>query len=157
MIDSEFLGQRLLQQGFKDWMRYMFRIVEGRPFVVEPIHSDLFSTVQDIFTGKLLRININVPPRSAKTTLAKYLLVYALTVNPRANIIYTSFSQSLLTDIAASVRNILEHPVYKALYPSFMNYADEEVNPVDEGIRNRRFSVWFNLRCNRNKGNNRLF
>ena len=131
-MNNEYIGHRLIKRGFEVWFRYMFRVIEGKPFVIEPIHTGLLDYFNKIYSGEVTRLNVNVPPRAGKTTLAKYLLVYALTVNPRANIIYTSFSQSLLTDIAASVRNILEHPVYKALYPSFMNYADEEVNPVDE-------------------------
>ena len=131
-MNNEYIGHRLIKRGFEVWFRYMFRVIEGKPFVIEPIHTGLLDYFNKIYSGEVTRLNVNVPPRAGKTTLAKYLLVYALTVNSRANIIYTSFSQSLLTDIAASVRNILEHPVYKALYPSFMNYADEEVNPVDE-------------------------
>lgn len=131
-MNNEYIGHRLIKRGFEVWFRYMFRVIEGKPFVIEPIHTGLLDYFNKIYDGEVTRLNVNVPPRSGKTTLAKYLLVYALTVNPRANIIYTSFSQSLLTDIATSVRNILEHPVYKALYPSFMNYDDEEVNPVDD-------------------------
>lgn len=131
-MNNEYIGYRLIKRGFEVWFRYMFRVIEGKPFVIEPIHTGLLDYFNKIYDGEVTRLNVNVPPRSGKTTLAKYLLVYALTVNPRANIIYTSFSQSLLTDIAASVRNILEHPVYKVLYPSFMNYENEEINPVDD-------------------------
>ena len=131
-MNNEYIGHRLIKRGFEVWFRYMFRVIEGKPFVIEPIHTGLLDYFNKIYSGEVTRLNVNVPPRAGKTTLAKYLLVYALTVNPRANIIYTSFSQSLLTDIAASVRNILEHPIYKAMYPSAVTLESEEINPVDE-------------------------
>lgn len=133
MIDSEYLGQRLLERGFADWMRYIFRIVEGRPFVVEPIHKDLFTVIEDIFTGKLLRENINVPPRSAKTTIAKYFIAFCWTINPKMNFIYTSYSESLLANISKELMTILEHPAYKAMYPqSRAIEGEEDITPNDD-------------------------
>lgn len=133
MISSEFIGQRLLKRGFSDWMRYVFRIVEGRPFVVEPIHADLFTVMEDIFTGKELRVNINVPPRSAKTTLAKYFIAFCWTINPKMNFIYTSYSESLLANISKELMTILEHPAYKAMYPqSRAIEGEEDITPNDD-------------------------
>lgn len=131
-MNNEYLGQLLIKQGFEKWFRYLFRVLEGKPFVIEPIHNGLFEYFDKIYKSEIARLNINVPPRAGKTTLATYLLVFALTVNPKSNIIYTSFSQSLLNDVAARVRDILEHPIYKAMYPSAMVYQDEEVNPIDD-------------------------
>ena len=131
-LKPEYIGKRLLDKGFKIWFLYMFKAIEKRPFIVEPIHKGLFDYIDRVFKGETTRLNINVPPRAGKTTLAKYMVVYSLTKNPRSNIIYTSFSQSLLTDIANSVSNILENPVYKVMFPSNMRYESEEVNPIDD-------------------------
>lgn len=133
MINSEFLGQRLLKQGFETWMRYMFRIIEARPFVVEPIHADLFQTMEKLYAGKELRQNINVPPRSAKTTLAKYFIAFCWTINPKMNFIYTSYSESLLANISKELMVILEHPAYKAMYPqSRAIEGEEDITPKDD-------------------------
>lgn len=131
-LRNDYIGYRLLERGFEVWFRYLFRVIEGTPFVVEAIHEGLFEYVDKIIKGEVTRLNINVPPRAGKTTLATYLLVYAITINPKSNIIYTSYSQSLLTDIALRVRDILEHPVYKQLYPSNIRYESEEVLPEDD-------------------------
>ncbi len=133
IFDIEYLGQELLKEGFEVWFRYMFRVVEQRDFIVEPIHPDLFKTFDDIVKGKSIRQNINIPPRSAKTTLAKYLIAYALTINPKCNFIYTSYSQDLLKQIGLELAIILEHPIYKALYPQ-NNISNEETqeDPIDE-------------------------
>ena len=130
--DKGYLGYELLNQGFETWVRYLFRVIEQKPFEVEVIHKDLFRYFSSVLNGDKKRVNINIPPRSGKTTLAKYFLIYALTVNPKANIIYTSYSQSLLTDIALSCNSILENPIYQALYPGSFVIQDEEINPIDD-------------------------
>lgn len=131
--EVEYIGQVLLERGFEDWFRYMFRIIEGRPFIVEPLHSEMFEVFSGIYKGELLRINVNVPPRSAKTTFAKYYIPYAWTINPKCNFIYTSYSQSLLADISNQIAQILEHPVYKAMYPqSGISREDENLDPVND-------------------------
>ena len=130
-IDRQYLGQVLISRGFKDWMLYMFRVITNKPFKVEAIHPDLFQTFQDIYDGKIKRININLPPRAGKTTLNEWFLIYCITKNPRCNFIYTSFNQGLLSDISREIMNILENPIYKAMYPSNNHMEQVESNPVD--------------------------
>ena len=131
-INREYLGQRLIQRGFEVWFRYLFRVIEGTPFTVDPIHPDLFKYCQDIYNLKITRLCLNLPPRSAKSTLMSYLVVFAITNNPKCNIIYTSYSQALLGEIANRVMNILENPIYKAMYPHKVILQNEIANPVDD-------------------------
>lgn len=131
-LNNEYIGRRLLERGFETWFKYLFRVIEGTPFICEPIHNGLFDYFDKIYKKQVTRLNINVPPRSGKTTLVKYFLVFCLTKNPKSNIIYTSYSQSLLSDVAMSIRNILEHPIYKVMYPTVNQYEDEETKPADE-------------------------
>lgn len=132
-MDSEAFGAQLLYEGFAVWFRYMFRVVENRQFTVEPLHPELFDLFEDIHAQVQKRVTINVPPRSAKTTLAKYFIAYSWTVNPCCNFIYTSYSEDLLKSISKELAYILEHPVYKAMYPQTRYVADEEVSkPADD-------------------------
>ena len=94
-INPELLGHVLLNKGFEIWFRYMFDCIENRPFIKEAIHDDLFSFFTDIYNGKKNRVNLNVPPRSGKTTAMQYFVVYCLTQNPASNIIYTSYFRVL--------------------------------------------------------------
>lgn len=126
------LGHKLIIAGFAVWFRCMFKLIEQRPFIVEPIHQDLFDEIENIINQKDLRVTMNMPPRSAKTTVSKYLLSYGLTINPSANFIYTSYSQTLLNTIATEVRDILENPIYKAMYPKEVYYETEETRPLDD-------------------------
>lgn len=66
------------------------------------------------------------------TTMAVWLVVYALTLNPKSQIIYTSFNQDLLSQIAQQVAAIMQHPVYQAMYPRQITETAEETDPVDD-------------------------
>nr|DAJ74726.1 MAG TPA: Large Terminase [Caudoviricetes sp.] len=111
----------------------MFRVIELVFFVVEPIHADLFDCFEKIFQNVFKRLNINIPPRSAKTTLAIYFIVYTWLKNPKANFIYTSFSQELLGDISRKLALILENPVFKAMYPQVQTQTEESYeDPIND-------------------------
>ena len=111
----------------------MFRVLEGKPFIMDRIHKDMFDVFDDLYYLRITRECMNIPPRAGKTTICKYWLIYCLTKNPRCNFIYTSFSQMLLSDIAREVAQILEHPIYKELYGNgLIGIEEKEENPIDD-------------------------
>lgn len=131
--DIELLGQRLIQAGFKTFFLYLFKAIEQRKFIIEPMHQKMFEWFENIYKGKKPRSSINLPPRAGKTTFAEWILVFTLTVNPKAQIIYTSYSQSLLSEISNKVASILENPIYKALFPhKTYSVESEETTPIDD-------------------------
>ena len=134
--NPQYFGQLLHKKGFATWFLYMFRVIEGRKFITEPLHPKLFQSFQNIYDLKQKRENINVCPRSAKTTLAKYFIAYTLANNPKANFIYTSYSQALLNDISRDLTNILTNPKYVAMYENSITEEKQEINPIDEFWQN---------------------
>ena len=130
--NPQYFGQLLHKQGFERWFLYMFRVIEGRKFIKEGLHPQLFQSYQDVYDLKEKRLNINVCPRSAKTTLAKYFIAYTLAFNPKSNFIYTSYSQALLNDISRDLTNILTHPIYLAMYDNGVREEKQEIDPIDE-------------------------
>lgn len=127
----QYFGKLLLSKGFRVWFKYMFKLFENKSFIEESLHEGLFQTFENIYNQKLLRVNINIPPRSGKTTQSKYFIAYCLAKNPKSNFIYTSFSQGLLADIAKGLKDILEHPIYKVMYDSLNQYEDIEDRAID--------------------------
>jgi len=127
----KYFGQVLLKRGFRVWFKYMFFVVEGIRFIEEGLHTDLFNQFDRIYDLEDTRVNINIPPRAGKTTMAKYFLAYCWARYPKANFIYTSFSQDLLGDISRSFADILEHPIFKAMYDLTAQIEDIEESPVD--------------------------
>lgn len=132
MFKPNELGYILLNAGFEPWFRYMFRVINNTPYICEPLHKELLAKIQDVIDGKTTRLNLNLCPRSSKTTTMTWLVVYALTINPKAQIIYTSFNQELLTSVSQQVAGIMNHPVYQAMFSQSFTQEDEEVDPIDD-------------------------
>ena len=130
--NPQYFGQLLHKKGFETWFLYMFQLIETRKFIKEPLHPKLLQAFQDVYDLKHKRLNINICPRSAKTTVARYFVAYTLATNPKANFIYTSYSQALLNDISRDLANILTNPVYLAMYDNSIKEEAQEVQPIDE-------------------------
>ena len=128
----EYFGQLLHKQGFRVWTLYMFRAIEGRKFTEEDLHKGLFEAFQDIYDFKENRQSINVPPRSGKTTLARYFVAYCVAANSSSNFIYTSFSQDLLNDISRELAAVLQNPIFEAMYGSNSKEESFESKPIDD-------------------------
>jgi len=126
-IEHAYLGQRLLERGFKTWALYMFRLINRTPFICEPLHTEMYAQVQDVIDGKTSRLNLNMSPRTGKTTAAELLCAYVVALNPGAQIIYTSFNQDLLSKISKELAAILQHPAYQAMYPQVNRPREESV------------------------------
>ncbi|MDR0723903.1 MAG: phage terminase large subunit [Endomicrobium sp.] len=131
-VDIQYIGQRLLERGFKDWFLFFFKQVEGVPFVVDEIHDDLFNFYQDIFDNRIKRGIINIPPRAGKTTMAIYFIAFCYAYNKKCNFIYTGYSQELLADNSRVLCSILEHPIYKSMYAFNSTIEEQEEQPIDD-------------------------
>ena len=130
--DKRYLGREILRRGFRQWFLYLFRAINGTEWKELPVHKQMFKRIKGIIDGDITRLCMNLSPRSGKTTLAVWLVVYALTINPKCQIIYTSFNQDLLNQIAQQVAAIMTHPIYQALFGSGVHIEAEEVDPIDD-------------------------
>lgn len=130
--DRRYLGQKLLERGFRQWFLYLFKVINGTGWKELNVHKKMFQQVKGIIDGDITRLCMNLSPRSGKTTLAIWLVVYALTINKKAQIIYTSFNQDLLNQIAQQVAAIMTHPIYQAMFGGGVDEEVEETDPVND-------------------------
>ena len=130
--NPQFIGSRLLDRGVRVWFLYLFRYINGTPFIEQPLHKKLFEQIERMLRREDNRLCINLAPRSGKTTLNMWMVVYILTVNPKAHIIYTSFNQDLLRQNAEQVASIMSNPKYQAMYGRTFVSETEETDPIDD-------------------------
>ena len=119
---------------FEIWFRYFFKAIEGKEFIREPLHDKIFDTFQAIYDQdpEYQYINLNLPPRSAKTVSTSYFIVYAIINNPNCEFIYTSFSAKLLYDVSESISNILNSDVFKIMYSLKNESTSSSVSYIDD-------------------------
>jgi hypothetical protein len=118
-------GAYLLTAGFREWFLVLFRTVENSKFIEDKLHDISFELFQGIYDGKkeYSRVCFNEPPRSAKTTLIAYFMIYACLCG-KCNFIYTSFSNLLLNDCKRRIKKIITSIAFNAFYGE--NYFFEE-------------------------------
>lgn len=131
-IDIQYIGQRLLERGFKTFFLFFFKQLEKNDFIIDKIHDDLFNNFQEIYNQQKNREVINIPPRAGKTSMCIYFIAFCYANNRKCNFIYTSFSQDLLAENSRLLSNILENDIYKTMYIFSYSLEETEEKPIDD-------------------------
>jgi predicted phage terminase large subunit-like protein len=88
-------------------------------FLPHPYIELVATALDQVRRGKILRLIINLPPRSLKSTLASVVLpAWILGHNPSAQIICVSYAQDLADRLARECRSLMSMPFYQALFPT---------------------------------------
>lgn len=91
---------------------------QGSNFIIKGFHKRIIDVLVKYANGENEKKNliINVPPRSAKTTLLTYYSAWCYVRNPRSKIIYTSYADNLATDVSERVRSIIESNLFQRCF-----------------------------------------
>lgn len=84
-----------------------------------PKHVKKIATIlEGVESGKLKRVIVTIPPRHGKSMLCStYFPAWYLGRNPEKYIITATYGQELADDFGRRVRDQLENPYYKAVFP----------------------------------------
>jgi predicted phage terminase large subunit-like protein len=74
--------------------------------------------LQRVYTGRIKRLIINVPPRSGKTEVAvKAFISWGMGLTPDSEFIHASYSKRLATANAYDIRAMMQHEAYRLVFP----------------------------------------
>lgn len=96
--------------------RLFYFLLRGTKFIVSDHHEVLSSHFKDVSEYKVKLLNINIPPRHSKTELALNFIARGIGQNHASNWLYVSASDELRAEASIRIRDIVTHPLYKALY-----------------------------------------
>lgn len=100
------------------YTKAMFKAQYKRSFIMSEHHLRIIEALQDVVDGKCRRLIINCPPRYSKTELViKSFISWCYALNPACRFLHLSYSDVLVEDNSATVRAIMQEPLYKALFP----------------------------------------
>ena len=117
MTETELIRAALVSDSLL-FTRYFFRERFKRGFVVNKHHKIICEAIDGVLSGKIKRLAIAIAPRYGKTEIAvKNLIAMGLGINPAAKFIHLSYSQSLALDNSEEVRDFIQEPEYKRLFP----------------------------------------
>ena len=126
-IQSRLKGQQLdpkellrleMLSSLEKYTKAMFKAQYHRSFAMNHHHHLIFEALQDVVDGKCNRLIINMPPRYSKTeTVIKSFTSWCFALNPKCKFLHLSYSDLLVNDNSATIRNIMMEPLYKTLFP----------------------------------------
>lgn len=118
-ISSEDLAITLLREDFPSFFHMFFELLNPTKELGVNWHIDAIAYELDlIYRGLSTRLIINVPPRTLKSTLVSVAYVaWYLGRHPEKKVVVISYSKDLAIRLARDFRTIIEHPLYKALFP----------------------------------------
>tara|TARA_R100001460_G_scaffold27471_4_gene55295 strand:+ start:1489 stop:3012 length:1524 start_codon:yes stop_codon:yes gene_type:complete len=110
------------QNGFLDYVKHMWpEFINGRH------HRIMAEAFERVAKGELKRLIVNMPPRHTKSEFASYLLPsWYLGRFPNKKVIQTSHTAELATDFGRKVRNLVDNPIYKDVFPNVSLQSDSK-------------------------------
>lgn len=115
------LVEALSRNDFLTFAQRVFRELNpGRDFHIGWHHEAIAYLLEvTAINGELDRLVINLPPRSAKSTIVSVALpAFLLGLDPRLRIIVVSYNQDLAAQFSRQTRQVLQSAWYRALFPS---------------------------------------
>ena len=110
------------QNSFLDYVKHMWpEFINGRH------HKIMSEAFERVAKGELKRLIVNMPPRHTKSEFASYLLPsWYLGRFPNKKVIQTSHTADLATDFGRKVRNLVDNPIYKEVFPNVSLQSDSK-------------------------------
>ena len=107
------------------FMPFVHHVYEG--FIEGRHHRVIAEKLELIAQGKLKRLIVNMPPRHSKSEFASYLMpAWFLGRNPKLKIIQATHNTELAVRFGRKVRDLLEDPAYKDVFPKAELKADSK-------------------------------
>ena len=97
--------------------RLFFKELTGNKFIVNEHHSEISKQLKRVENYELELLNVNIPPRFSKTELcAVNFIARGIGQNPTGNYLYITASDELRAQTSVSIRDIVQHQLFKKLY-----------------------------------------
>jgi len=98
------------------FLSYAKHVYDG--FIEGRHHRVISEKLEDIASGNLKRLIINMPPRHSKSELASYLMPsWFLGRNPKLKIIQATMNTELAVRFGRKVRDLIADPIYAEIFP----------------------------------------
>ena len=111
----------------KKYTKAMFKAQYKRAFAMGEHHDKLFEVLEKVVDGEITRLIINMPPRYSKTeVVVKSFISWCYALNASCRFLHLSYSDMLVNDNSATVRNIMQEPLYQQLFPNSALAKDKE-------------------------------
>lgn len=139
-------ARRSGSRSFAAFVKQSWDLVEQAPLSWNWHLDVICEHLEAVARGEILRLLINVPPRSAKSTLCSITFpAWVWLKQPAAQFLYLSYQERLAVDASIKCRQIVEHPRYRERFqPDWAIRQDQNAKHdflLTSGGRRRAVSV----------------
>ena len=114
--------QEVCQEGFMDFIQHIWP-----EFICGRHHKIFAQKLEDIATGKINRLIVNMPPRHTKSEFAStYFPAWVMGRFPNKKIMQTTHTGELAVRFGRKVRNLMDTEEYSAVFPHVQLSADSK-------------------------------
>ena len=120
--ETRLIVREKAQEKFMPFVHHVYEnFIEGRH------HRVIAEKLELIAQGKLKRLIVNMPPRHSKSEFASYLMpAWFLGRNPKLKIIQATHNTELAVRFGRKVRDLINEPKYKDVFPKVDLKADSK-------------------------------
>ena len=98
--------------------RIFFKRRDSVRFIVSAHHVIMCHILDQVYSGKIKRLIINIPPGYTKTELAViFFILKGLLINARAKFFHTSYSGDLALVNSGIIKDLIVDPLFQAMQP----------------------------------------
>lgn len=117
VINSEIERRGLLRSHLAFTKRF-FEESQGQAFSVAAFHRVVCDVLDQVYSGDIKRLIINIPPGYGKTEMAVVnFIARGFAINAGARFIHASYSQQLALDNSAKARDLINLEGYQSFWP----------------------------------------
>jgi len=122
---AEWMDSEKMEKGQKSFLEFVHTMWPG--FIDGRHHKVMAEKFEEIASGKLKRLIINMPPRHTKSEFASYMLpAWFLGKFPNKKIIQCSNTAELAVGFGRKVRNLVDSEQYAKIFPNVRLRADSK-------------------------------
>jgi phage terminase large subunit-like protein len=97
--------------------QYLFKETTRRKLIERAYQKQITDKLNDVVSGKIKRLIINMPPRLGKTELAvRQFIPYGFSINPQCRFIHLSYSDELALGNSAAAKEYIMSDGYQKLW-----------------------------------------
>lgn len=114
-----------------------------------PPHIQLLAQrLEDVAAGKIRRLMVLMPPRHGKTQLiSKIFPAFYMGLFPQKSVICSTYGQELSDDMGRAVKNAIQSPMYKEIFPNSLMARDSasirRFDVIDTSVQTTKKGQYF--------------
>lgn len=119
------VARKIFANDFLMFCAYFFKVMTGETMKINWHHKLLCRLIEEVVHQRVGNVLVNISPGSGKSVIVSRLFpLYCYALNPHSRFLLTSYSDSLVEGHSVAIKDVMNSPEFKALYPGLSFKSD---------------------------------